>query len=376
MNVLYLANKSQLDSHFLRGWKNAFHTLGARFDVANPKDDSFHNLVSNNIYDIIMGYSGVGIEKLPLQLLNANNTALVVSGLPFNSSYTSPDIQAPCANPVEVDFISRFNRKIVWSQWSPVYLNSYYSGYVTRGIPVICLPYAGDILTNGVMMMELDALNSKVLFVGNLNHRRRGNMSLIRNLVRLVPPDQIKIYGGNEWKKLIGLETKPTSPDIDINALYRSSLICPNIHTTRQKYHRTQLNDRTFNIAAAGAFQICDNPLVRDYFKEDEIICAENDVDYIEKMDFFLRHPDATLPLTAAALKRASRDHSYFNRIASLYESLGINNIVGVGDQFWKPFRVPTNSLPAISPIHQAQYFLETRFMATGRFVKRKIFKY
>ena len=126
MNVLYLANKSQLDSHFLRGWRNAFHALAARFDVANPKDDSFHNLVSNNIYDIIMGYSGVGIEKLPFQLLNANNTALVVNGLPFNSSHTSPDIQAPCANPVEVDFISRFNRKIVWSQWSPVYLNSYY----------------------------------------------------------------------------------------------------------------------------------------------------------------------------------------------------------------------------------------------------------
>jgi hypothetical protein len=137
-----------------------------------------------------------------------------------------------------------------------------------------------------------------------------------------------------------------------------------------------QLNDRTFNIAAAGAFQICDNPLVRDYFNEDEIICAENDVDYIEKMDFFLRHPDARLPLTAAALKRAYRDHSYFNRIASLYESLGISNVVRVGDEVWKPFRVPTNSLPAISPAHHAQYFLETRFMTTGRYVKRKLFKY
>ena len=163
---------------------------------------------------------------------------------------------------------------------------------------------------------------------------------------------------------------------IDINALYRSSLICPNIHTNHQKYHRTQLNDRTFNIAAAGAFQICDNPPVRDYFNENAVVSAETDIEYIEKIDFFLRHPDATLPLTAAALKRASRDHSYFNRIASLYESLGISNVVGSSDEIWEPFRVPTNSLPAISPVHHAQYFLETRFMTTGRFVKRKLFKY
>jgi hypothetical protein len=150
-------------------------------------------------------------------------------------------------------------------------------------------------------------------------------------------------------------------------------LICPNIHTARQKYRRIQLNDRTFNIAAAGAFQICDNPLVRDYFNEDEIIYAENDADYLEKIDFFLRHPDSTLPLIAAALKRAYRDHSYFNRIASLYESLGISHAVGVGDEFWKPFRVPTTSPPAISPVHHAQYFLETQLMAAGRYIKRHL---
>jgi len=178
----------------------------------------------------------------------------MVSGLPFNYSYTSPDIQATCANPVEVDLISHFNRKIAWSQWSSVYSNSYYSGHVTRDIPVICLPYAGNIPTNSAMRRKLDAISSKLLVIGNLNHRRRGNMSLVRNLVRLVPPDQIKIYGGNDWEKLIGLETKPTSLDTDINALYQSSLICPDIHTIRQKYHRTQLNDRTFNIGAAGAF--------------------------------------------------------------------------------------------------------------------------
>ena len=131
MNVLYLAGKSQSDSHFMRGCRIAFHALGARFDAANPKDDSFYDFVSNNIYDIIMGYSGVGIEKLPFQLLNAKNTALVVNGPPFNSSHTSPDIQAPCADLAEVDFISHFNRKIVWSQWSSVYLNSCYSGHVT-----------------------------------------------------------------------------------------------------------------------------------------------------------------------------------------------------------------------------------------------------
>jgi hypothetical protein len=33
----------------MRGWRNAFHALGARFDVANPKDNGFGDLVSDYI---------------------------------------------------------------------------------------------------------------------------------------------------------------------------------------------------------------------------------------------------------------------------------------------------------------------------------------
>jgi len=56
----------------------------------------------------------------------------------------------------------------------------------------------------------------------------------------------------------------------------------------RQERRHIQLNDRTFNIAAADGFQICANPLVRHYFSEDEIVCADNDNEYIEKVVFFL----------------------------------------------------------------------------------------
>jgi hypothetical protein len=360
----------------MRGWRNAFRALGATFRVANPKDSGFRDFISDNVYDIVMGYSGVGLENLPLKLLNSRNTALVINGLPFNSSYSSPDIQAPCANPMEVDFISKFNKKIVWSQWSPIYLNTYYSGYISAGISVLCLPYAGDILTNVIEPRDLGATQSKILFVGNLAHRRRGNMSLIRKLMKLVSPEHLKIYGGDDWKALTGLETKPTPPNTDINDLYRSSLICPNIHTARQKRRAIQLNDRTFNIAAAGAFQICDNPLVVDYYSNDEIVYADNDIEYIEKVEFFLRHPELTKPFTAAALRRTYRDHSYFNRIAALYEGLGICDYVGIGDECWKPFRVSTDSRPNITLSQHAQYAVETRFMAAGRYFKKRLFKY
>lgn len=360
----------------MRGWRNAFRALGATFHVANPKDSGFRDFISDNVYDIVMGYSGVGIENLPLQLLNSRNTALVINGLPFNSSHSSPDIQAPCADPMEVDFISKFNIKIVWSQWSPIYLNTYYSGYVAAGIPILCLPYAGDILTDVIESRDLDTTQSKILFVGNLSHRRRGNIPLIRKLMNLVPPEHLKIYGGDDWKELLGLDTKPTQPDTDINGLYRSSLVCPNIHTTRQKQRGIQLNDRTFNIAAAGAFQICDNPLVGDYYSKDEIVCADNDIEYIEKVEFFLRHPEATLPYTVAALKRTYRDHSYFNRIAAIYESLSISDFVGIGDECWKPFRASAESVPSITFSQHTQYAAETKFMAIGRYFRKRLFKH
>ena len=77
-----------------------------------------------------------------------------------------------------------------------------------------------------------------------------------------------------------------------------------------------------------------------------------------------------------SSAKKTYRNHSYFNRIGSLYEGLGIMNVVRVGDGVWKPFRVPSNSLPAISPIHHAQYFIETGFLAMGRYVKRNLLEY
>ena len=162
----------------------------------------------------------------------------------------------------------------------------------------------------------------------------------------MVPPEDLKIYGGVDWKKFMGLETKPTPPNCDMNMLYRASLLCINIHTLRQKRRHIQLNDRTFNISAAGGFQICDNPLVRDYFSEDEIVCADNDNEYIEKVDFFLKCPEATLPFAEASFQRTYRDHSYFNRIAALYENLGISApfglVMNVGNLFiCPPIRCP-----------------------------------
>ena len=73
-------------------------------------------------------------------------------------------MQAPYADSTEVDFISRFKRKVVWSQRSPFYLKSYYAGYENIGIPVNFLPYAWDVLTNSTIRRLLDTISSKILF--------------------------------------------------------------------------------------------------------------------------------------------------------------------------------------------------------------------
>jgi hypothetical protein len=40
--------------------------------------------------------------------------------------------------------------------------------------------------------------------------------------------------------------------------------------------HKTLLNEHLFSSSIQGAFQICDNPLARKYFLEDELVIAQN----------------------------------------------------------------------------------------------------
>lgn len=203
-------------------------------------------------FDLIMTASGGdGIQRLPVDQLNESGTALVVNGLPFNRLKISPEIQAPLADLAEVLFIEKFKKKLIWSQWEPQFVETFFAGYLERGIPVISLPYAGDTIGScQIVDTEFD-----IVFIGNLRHRRRGNLSLIEKLLKLSRRDRIKLIGGSDWQRYVGVPAEPMFNGQDPSGYYRRSIVSPNIHTKRQREHGLQLNDRVFQIPANGGFK-------------------------------------------------------------------------------------------------------------------------
>src|SRR5207248_177021 len=134
---------------------------------------------------------------------------------------------------------------------------------------------------------------------------------------------------------IFGIAATPTPPGYDLSAAYRSAAIAPNVHTLRQRRHRTQLNDRAFQIAAFGACQICDNPLIAEAFAADEVAFAPSVDAFVATARDLLHDPQRRHEMGVKAHARALRDHHWLNRIAALYRALGIDrNIVVDGRAF------------------------------------------
>ena len=356
MRVLYISPDDMLGLHFRRGWEKAFRYLGFDFVAITPVLKELTNNLRER-FDLIMTASGgEGIQLLPVDQLNECGTALVVNGLPFNRFRISPDMQAPLADVAEVSFIEKFNKKLIWSQWEPDFVETFFSGYLDRGIPVISLPYAGDTIDS----CEIVDLDFDIVFIGNLRHRRRGNLSLIRSLLKLSRGDRIKLIGGSDWQRYLGVSAEPMFNGQDPSGYYRRAIVSPNIHTKRQREHGIQLNDRVFQIPANGGFQICDSPLVKRYFQENELLFAHNQSYFLEITDYFLRNPEKRIPYINAGAKAIATRHSYINRVQTILSELEIS---AKEHPILKKADSSSKRHTDIGICRKSEYFVESRIM-------------
>lgn len=117
------------------------------------------------------------------------------------------------------------------------------------------------------------------------------------------------------------------SPE-DERLLYASSKICVNFHERESDGSQPHyiLNQRTFKIPACGGFEICDFvPALRKYFAEDEVIMAQDEKDWIKKIEYYLTHKEERRRIQEKGTQRALLEHTYHNRVKQvidLYQSI------------------------------------------------------
>lgn len=102
--------------------------------------------------------------------------------------------------------------------------------------------------------------------------------------------------------------------------VYASSIISINVHEGYQRKYGGDCNERTFKIPLCGGFQVVDNvACIRRYFTpKTELIIADSDEDWLEKVHYYLRNPDERFSIIEAGRQRVLQEHTYHHRVEQM----------------------------------------------------------
>ena len=101
----------------------------------------------------------------------------------------------------------------------------------------------------------------------------------------------------------------------DVPEIMRNSVISLNFANSRGR--RNQIKARTFEVPGAGGFLLTDPaPYLENwYIPDQEIVVFQSDPDLVQKIKFYLSHPDIRDRIAAAGFERTCNDHTYEKRL-------------------------------------------------------------
>lgn len=109
----------------------------------------------------------------------------------------------------------------------------------------------------------------------------------------------------------------------DAAKVYNLATICPNVHHPQTRFGG--LNTRTFEILAAGGFELVDNvPGLEDNFDVGrEIVAYSSPANFRELSEYYLSHPAERAAIIERGRARVMRDHTYKQRLEVILGTLG-----------------------------------------------------
>ena len=144
---------------------------------------------------------------------------------------------------------------------------------------------------------------------------------------------------GSHWKRHLNDHTNLIIKNnwinpYQVNKYFNGAKIVLNIHRPFDEEHNQNnypiiaqsINNRTFDIASSGSFQMIDHRLdLPHYFDEGkEIISFKNEQELLDKVDYYLKHEDERTTIAERSKEKAIHHHTFSNRIETMMEI--INN--------------------------------------------------
>jgi spore maturation protein CgeB len=198
-------------------------------------------------------------------------------------------------------------------------------------LPTACDPYFHTPLE--LSSEDKERWGSPISFVGAGYHNRVQTFASMAN-------DPFKIWGsewpnGKPFDRLVQEESRRIKPEEYIK-IFNATEVNLNLHSSSERDGVDPtgdfVNPRTFELAACGAFQLCDDrQLLPELFEVGkEIITFSSKEDMRQKIEYYRAHPEERKVVCDRARARVIKDHSYERRMeqmlsmiyASRYEAL------------------------------------------------------
>lgn len=320
-------------SYVRTGWGRVFQVLGHDFRFWVPERKSAFDAFSEYDPDLFIGCT-YDVDRATAKCIAARPKMRVAL---FASAWGDlvKDIDREkypivIASDEEKTLIERLKGDtgrpdFVFIHVSDKYLEGTMGGWRTIGVKPVGILNAADtfVYLDGMWKPELAC---DVAFVGGYWGYKARNLD--RYILPLCHPShglKTKLFGNSPWpvaQYLGHIE------DQEVKDLFASSTICPNV----SEPHSTDLGwdtiERPFKVLASGGF------CVSDYVEEmvdifgDCIPFVHSTQGMLKMVKHFVQKPDDRLPLMEKGRRLVLTEHTYFERVAQIFEELGMNKEV------------------------------------------------
>lgn len=291
------------DNHptpIFKEWGYGFIDLGHEVDFYPTEHHSIRS-AATHMYDLIVYVGGMNLQDFEF-VKNHNPKVKIVCS-------------TDCLQPFHSQFIGLIDFFITTQHRCPDLIKQFNE----IGFQMYHVPLAG----NNHLFQPIDCdIKYDACFIGTLAHGYREEDKYLYPYV-----EKGNFYLAGMTYKNYGI---PFLPYNQSNTIRNQSKININFHYDYQRDNegypkdRVDLNQSVYNIALAGAFQLCDHPLVLSLF-EGSIVTA-NWQEWPELFEYYLNNDEERTKLASKSYEIAIKNHTWKARMQEFLQILNNHN--------------------------------------------------
>lgn len=301
------------DALIAMGWEVIYHSSLCKLEVIE--------FIEQHGVRLILTQCRTGTRQLPIDAINANDVAVAVQALPFNSRQQPLGGRDSYVDPSDPEIIGLINKRVLHTPCDFRVIDSHFHRWTEMDLPVLHLPLAGNLLS--ALPSSLEAAHD-IAMVANLADKPDVAQTWVVPLLSRLRHCSFRIYGDHGWQQIgVGAVRPAREAHGKIADIYGRATVCPNLHAAWER--EVVLNEQAYMIQLCGGYQITDNPLAADVFGP-FVVVAANPTEMIPQVEAAIEHPETRTEYLLSQVNQAAANHTYFNRLADIFRVLGMTD--------------------------------------------------